>query len=580
MSTRDDFIAWALSPDRTLEEAYCAERLVEQGRLYWPSSNPGRRPESSPQEQERKKKRRLNPAHRVQLEEAEVCCAVEKLLMMDRLDLDSESDRPMRDISGLRFFCHFRHLNLGGNALNDAGALRGWTTLESLSIRDDALEDLTPLAALTKLRSLHLSIRSPWPNLKGLEALEELAFFHWRGNLLSLEDIPRLGRVCQARFEMGPCGNIPVPSVNCLPEMPWLEAFEIDPLFRLDDITRWPRLRNLSVGGPFKDLRPLGGLRALTHLVLRGDVTRDLSPLARLPELRRLEVRSQHPHDYSVLAEAPRLHEVRAEGCKINRMELATLHAVLAPWEDEFLAAQARPRGNTRFVVCHQKELPSNPRKALSPEARWNDDPEMTASEGRWFNQRLQSALDGLLGKGGWGRLSPGWTGSATLSITRMEAAEQLAAIVETTRELLCATLLPWVVQFSVSLTEEEDSIGDTNDESDDEARTIQRAVKDRKEYLERQKEQEAYLEREHRLRLLQQEGKPVNPDEFAPPEQLQGHWAPEETGQGAEGGPESTVAEQLRTHGVITEEGLFIDERGRQAAEHLMGRQAERAAA
>src|SRR6266540_778536 len=477
MSTRDELIAWALSPDRTLEEAYCAERLVEQGRLYWPSSNPGRRPELSPREEERKKKRRLNPAHRVQLEEAEVCCAVEKLLMMDRLDLDSESDRPMRDISGLRFFCHFRHLNLGGNALGDAGALRGWTALESLSIRDDALEDLTPLSALTKLRSLHLSIRSPWPNLKGLEALEELAFFHWRGNLLSLEDIPRLGKVCQARFEMGPCGNIPVPSVNCLPDMPWLEAFEIDPLFRLDDITRWPRLRNLSVGGPFKDLRPLGGLRALTHVVLRGDVTRDLSPLARLPELRRLEVRSQHPHDYSVLAEAPRLHEARAEGCKINTMELATLLAVLAPWEDEFLAAQARPRGNARFVVCQKNELPANPRQEFGPESRWNDDLELAASEGRWFRQRLHSALDGVFGKQGWGRLSPCSAGSAPLCISKLEAAEQLAVVVETARELLCTTQLPWVVQFSVSLEEGDVNLAEPDDESDDEEGAIRRAA-------------------------------------------------------------------------------------------------------
>ena len=486
----------------------------------------------------------------------------------------------MSDISGLRFFSHIRHLNLGGNALCDASALRGWTMLESLSIRDDALEDLTPLAALTKLRSLHLSIRSPWPNLKGLEALEELAFFQWRGNLLSLEDIPRLGKVCQARFEMGPCGNIPVPSVNCLPEMPWLEAFEIDPLFRLDDITRWPRLRNLTVGGPFKDLRPLSGLRALTHLVLRGDVTRDLSPLARLPELRRLEVRSRHPHDYSVLAEAPSLHEVRAEGCKINTMELATLLAVLAPWEDEFLAAQARPRGHARFVVCHQKELPAHPRKALGPEARWNDDPEMTASEGRWFTRRLQSALDGLFGKQGWGRLLPGSAGSATLCISRLEAAEQLPVVVETARELLCATQFPWVVQFSVALNETNEDVEDPGDESDDEERAIHRVVQDRKEFLERQKEQESYLEREHRLRLLQQEGKPVNPEDFAPPEEPKGHRAPEEAVEPAEAEHETTVAQQLRTHGVITEEGLFIDERGRQAAEHLMGRQAERAAA
>src|SRR5437867_1534439 len=566
MASRDDFVAWALSPARTLDEAYCAERLVEQGRLFWPSSSPRRRPKLAQQEQERKRKRRLNPAHRVELEEGEVRCAADKLLMMDRLDLDSASDRPLRDISGLRFFSHFRHLNLGGNALCDACALRGWTTLEFLSICDDALGDLTPLAALTKLRSLHLSIRSPWPNLKGLEALDELESFHWCGNLLSLEDIPRLGKVCQASFKMGPCGNLPVPGVNCLPEMPWLEVFEIDPLFRLDDITRWPRLRNLIVGGPFKDLRPLAGLRALTHLTLTGDVVRDLSPLARLPELRRLEVRSQQPHDYSVLAEAPRLHEVAAEGCKINKMELATLHAVLAPWEDEFLAPQARPRGRARFVVCREKELPVNPRKDSGSEGRWNDDLALAASEGRWFSQRLQSALDGLFGKKGWGRVMPGSAGLANLSITRLEAAEQLADVVDTARELLCATKLLWVVQFSVSLNEQEENLADADDESDEETRTIERAVKDRKEFLERQKEQEAYLEREHRLRLLQQEGKPVNPDEFAPPEEPPGQQPQGAIGQEAEASQEPTLAQQLWTHGVITEEGLFIGERGRQA--------------
>jgi hypothetical protein len=362
--------------------------------------------------------------------------------------------------------------------------------------------------------------------------------------------------------------------------MPWLEVFEIDPLFRLDDITRWPRLRNLTVGGPFKDLRPLAGLRALTHLVLKGDVTRDLSPVARLPELRRLEVRSQHPHDYSVLAESPKLHEVAAEGCKINKMELATLHAVLAPWSDEFLAAQARPRGRARFVVCQKNELPANPRKEFGPESRWNEDPELAASEGRWFGQRLHSALDGLFGKQGWGRLLPGSAGSASLCISRLEAAEQLAVVVETTRELLCATQLPWVVQFSVSLDEGDVNMAESDDESDDEERTIRRVAKDRKEFLERQKEQEAYLEREHRLRLLQQEGKPVNPAEFAPPEESQGHLVPEEAGPEAEAGQETTLAKQLWTHGVITEEGLFIDERGRQAAEHLMGRQVDRAAA
>jgi hypothetical protein len=414
--------------------------------------------------------------------------------------------------------------------------------------------------------------------------------FHWHGNLLPLEEIPRLGQVRDAKFDGGGCSGLPLRNATRLPEMPWLEQLELDGLHRLDGITRWPRLRNLIIGGPFKDLRPLAGLRGLTHLTLKGELTRDLAPIAQLPDLRRLTVISAHPQDYSVLAETPRLHEVIAQGCKINKMELATLHAVLAPWEDEFAVPEPRPRSRARFTLRDQKEFPKNPRESLGSEARWQDDKQMASSECKWFADRLTAALSALLGRKGWGRVSAHGNGFGWISLNTLEAAEQLAVVVETTRQLLCTTRLPWHVHLNVSLDDPDDMVED-EDEEETEEQAVQRELQDHRDYAKRRKEEEERLEREHRMRLLQQEGKTVSPDEFASPDDTKTITAApvgnahddddsDEDEAESPGEKEQSLAERLWMNAIITEDGIIADSQNRQAAEHLMGRKAEDAAA
>ncbi|MEY2408486.1 MAG: internalin [Verrucomicrobiota bacterium] len=582
MSTQSEFIAWALSPDRNLEEAYCAERLVELGYQQWCRSH-GQDQPSLEKQAAVARKRRLNPAHRARLFKTIVTRATSELASMTCVGLDANNDRPLRDISALRFFPQLKILSLYGHEFRDISVLRKLPAVESVGIGSEALEDFSPLGALSGLKSLHLVVLQPWPEVKGFEALTELESFHWTGNLLVLEGISRLGKVREARIMAGAAANVPLRDASHLPEMPWLEELELEGIHHLDGITRWPRLRNLIVGGSFKDISPLGGLRGLTHLSLRGEGTRDLSPLAQLPDLQRLTIQSQHPQDFSVLAETPRLHEVRADGCSINRLELATLHAVLAPWDDEFAAWEPRQCGRARFLTLERTCLPGNPRVNPRPAPNLQDDKQMLVSEARWFENRLSAALHQLFGHKNWGHACCKAPGLGSIILSRVESAEQTGAIVEATRRLLCGTLRPWHVLLSVSLEDEERSAeASATENSDPDEEAIQREV-DRYKMSQRQRlEKDAYLEREHRMRLLAQEGKPVKPDEFAAPEspKIYRSAAEEMDNLGRRDGELLSDVEKLWMDGVITEEGFFADVRCRAAAEHLMGRKAGDAAA
>src|SRR6185436_3606389 len=98
----NEFIAWASRPERTLEEAYCAERLVEEGYLHWCRLN-GVETRSGLKQSAFARKRRLNPAHRVKLNRTMLNRAAEILSSVTCLSMDAHHDRPLRDIQALRF---------------------------------------------------------------------------------------------------------------------------------------------------------------------------------------------------------------------------------------------------------------------------------------------------------------------------------------------------------------------------------------------------------------------------------------------------------------------------------------------
>src|SRR5437773_751738 len=222
-----EFIDWALSADRTDEEAFFAERVVEWGTDLWRSKQKLGRIRSWEEQHELHKRRRLNPAHRVKLKKLDVERAVEMVAERNDLYLHNYDDRPLRNISGVRFLTHLRRLDVGQSEISDMTPLTALPGLEELHFSDDVVEDLRPVAALTALRNLRVTVRQPWPVLDGWGALQQLELLHWNGNLLTLEGLGSFPHLRDAWLNKGYC-HLPLRDAKRLPDMPALEYLQID----------------------------------------------------------------------------------------------------------------------------------------------------------------------------------------------------------------------------------------------------------------------------------------------------------------------------------------------------------------
>ena len=597
MGKTKDFATWAMNPKLNQEEAYCAELLVEHGLQQWESKHPEspKTPTNWEARSAAHKRRMLNPAHRAKLKRADVERAAEMLPESKSLDLSCHSDRPVRDVSGVRFLPELESLHLWATEVADLSPVQDLAQLNELVISDNEVEDLRCLARLPKLKKVWLTIQQPWPLVEGLEKLAELEEFHWRGNLLLLETIPCLPAVAEAHFEHCGFHSLPLRDATRLPAMPRLEKFILNAVVRLDGIGRWPRLISLDVSGRMRDLAPLQELKRLTHLTLRTKEIRDPSPLVGLPELRRLLIASEHPADFSCLAEAPRLHEVEIQGCDINKLEIATLNSVLTPWSDEFGVNEPRPLAPLHFYSTDGHEMHQTISRMegpweLTPEEK--ADPGMAASEDRWVHRRIEAAIRRLFGKMRWGNSHSHGSSSrhGWVTLEALEAAERLPELLEAIRGIFATTRKPWCVTIMVSLS---NSKPEEETEEDD----LQREIEDSRDYRERQRERQEYLERLHRMRLQEQEGKEIKAEDFASPEKAAPKPQPdpglenvvnlfstedasaEEEDEGDddwEEAEEHPLAEKYNLFAILTEHSLWVNHRDIEAAELMMKRPPE----
>lgn len=588
MNSPEDFGAWALSPDRTIEEAYFAERAVDECLAIWDRDHKIYKALDWESLRERARARKLNPAHRVRIPEQSLKKALEVLSSVKRLNFECHDDRPVRDISGLKFFPQLEELHFGWTEISDLSPVSQLKQLRVLWITDHEVEDLRPMTACTEMRTVYLRIGQPWPTITGFDNLVQLENFNWYGNLIVLEEISALPSVRLAKLETCYGASLPLRDCRRLPEMPALEILELENVHRLDGIERWSRLRNLTVGGLFRDLTPLINAKGVTHLTIKGNLTRDLSPLVRLPELRHLKVCGDHPQDYSVLSDAPKLHGVDADGCDINKLELNTLQAILTPWEEEFKLEKPRPLAPLRMLVRKHEDIPKGAR--VQGLKVWDGDPAMAASEARWFAEVLSKRISRGIKNRKWGEVDSFAAGGAHMRVLSLEAAELLPDIVRLTREVMATTRYPWQIFFSVDLNGE--WLHDETRKDIEDAVELQRHIQDEidshLEYLRRSKEHKEFLERQHRLRLIEQDGGKVEPEKFAAPESKPIEM-PENKEEDVDAGSvletqrrsevfeeeerEHPLAEALYTSGVITEDTVYLIERFSAAGIHLMNR-------
>jgi len=292
-ATPDEFVSWALGPERTIEEAFCAEILIDQGLVQWKSNNKIDDPDRYNFEVKREyhRRRRLNPAHRRVWSDVEVTRAAEFIPGFTKVDHWTHGeDRPLRDLSALRFCPGLLHLQVAPTELEHLDDLRYLPNLEHLWLQDEILEDLSALACCPQLKTVHLWLDFPWCDLRALAKLPQLEQLTLHGSLPMLEGVGPLLRVTKVLFNGWGNGRAPIRDAHSLPDMPALREAQISPIARLTGFGKYAALEEFTVEGPFKDLSSLADLPEANKLTLGGQHYHDLTPIARMPRLAVLRI--------------------------------------------------------------------------------------------------------------------------------------------------------------------------------------------------------------------------------------------------------------------------------------------------
>lgn len=594
-----------MSPERTVEERFGVEKAIEWGIALERGQRGLNDTLSWEQKRDIQKARRLNPAYESDFSAEEVQQGAVGLRVRTAYANHSYQDRPVRDVSWLRFFPHFEDVHLNEVEVADYSPLASLPNLRKLAIYDDQTIDLRPVGRCTNLEHLAIRVRQPWVRVDGLEQLEKLETVEWLGSPLVLQGIPRWPAVRRAAFKEW-CVHFPLRDALQLPEMPLLEELQLESIFSLEGFARYPRLVNLRVAGTYRDLSPLVVCRGLTHLSLELsihlalDVLRDVSPLVALPELRYLHVRSQRPRDYSSLVEAPRLHQVEVmaplqQPVTACAMELATLNATLEPWDAEFLAVTARPLSPLRvnFIDTKKKEEFPGIEPLPGPAPEWEKNRGFRESEGKWLARRLSRRFLELLDQDQhWGEVSgPHSLGHVTLpigertlsvEIKSQEAAERLREVIALLRSEFARLRCRWRVNLYVAL--ELPPVNDPRAMAEIERR---REQADDEYHALQQKESAEFLERQHRLELQKESGGKVRPGDFAaedalPPEEEEDADDDDDDDEGGGGLAELSaafepdrphpLADQYRIWGFVQENGACFYEHNRETVKWLLG--------
>lgn len=568
----EGFAVWACNPARTIEERFGAEILIEQTIGLWKAKHgAGQGSTNYEAERLRKKDRMLNPAYEPRFTREDATCVEEILPDVKAIDDGTFEDRPIRDLSFVRFCCSLDSFNLRRCEASDWSPLLTQPTLTKLHIWGSPARDLRFIGKLTRLQSIYLYAEAPWPDLTGLENLRDLRDLHFHGNVLALRGIPCLPQARFVEVNHGSGFNVPLRSVADLPDMPELRRLKLENTAELDGIERYAKLLNLEIYGFYTDLTPLAALERLTHLMLSGGHYPSLAPLVKLPQLRRLVVRLEDPPDFTPLAEAPRLHEIELENSPLQPVELDALRPLLPPWSEEFAVDPPRPLGPLRLKLREEDE--DDARDSVAEPRDWGDDEEMAKSEYVWFCRKTDRRLTELLGHG-WRteKADHRWASSQMhVTICRPEDLDRIPEIVQCLRETLARTRHPWTYFFIVDPEKWYERDLDDIYAAEGEEFDAESERQDWEYHRAQERERREFLERKYRHRLRQECGLPTNPEDFAPPKPA----LESEDTVAAGGAPESPAYDLVTNiclYATVTENACSFNEHFLPGAQYYLG--------
>src|SRR4030095_5607941 len=217
-------------------------------------------------------------------------------------------------------------------------------------------------------------------------------------------------------------------------------------------------------------------------------------------------------------------------------------------------------------------------------------------AESRWFALRLQARLDEFLGKG-WGNVSStalDMPGHEHLVFKRFRDVMRFREIVEKLREIASECRFRW--QYLISV-EPHGDLSDEDEMEEDEEREDwleqefdpEREKEEWDDFRAQRRLRRERLEREHRFKILQQQGAAINPAEFSPESEKQKPAQPaadpsgesaaeEETDEEEDGGlaeaippdDEEGLGRDLSFVISLDEKLLFVSDHMREEAEYL----------
>lgn len=378
--TDTTFSQYALSANLTPDEVYTVELLIERVRYkfddddnFWDDSierdDARRSPDYKP---------RFSPDH--------VSPAADELNSLSWISFQrlSNDERPIRDISALKFLPQLSGLVLDDNQVTDLSPITYCTELRRLHLNRNPIRDISPIATCKLIEKLHLGdcAISDFSALEDLPALRELSISV--DQIADFKQLKRLTHLRKIEFGLGSFD-----SFDGFPEMPELRVIRGAHVRKLDGLQHFRKLQNLvNLSGRFDSLEPLRNLRELTHVNILNSRVESLQPLAGSSAFRALHISTDlRKIDLSPLESLPLLHElnVRCNGAEPNGLD--KLKASLSPWGNEFRAVKRRHTPSLELHVVDQQTFdiydtdkpfnvsgPDTNEGLLSSELDWLDD--------------------------------------------------------------------------------------------------------------------------------------------------------------------------------------------------------------
>jgi hypothetical protein len=520
--SKESFLDWVSDPARSNDELFPVEILLEHSRGYqWPHELVDGSFEA---QMERARQRKANPAHRPSLHLEELRTLIEQ---MDKKIVFSGAygeDRPLRNLSALRFFPFLTNVSVQSSDVTDFRPIASLPLLNYLSIAE--YEDLygchpiclAQCGAMPNLERLNLTLRHPWPDLRAMGDWPKLNYICYSGSVLAMEEVASLPAARVVLLKSWPQVRGELRNLRRLPLVPVARELTIESVASLEGIERYASVVNLNLSGCYRDLSPLAQMDKITALKLTGERFQDLRPLIGMKSLRELVLRREWPIDLSPLAECPQLRRVTFERSATMRTEVAALNAGLLPEADDFLAPSPRPLGELKLYRL-EKDSPGekhfNDRITEIRAARaalYDGDAMMEKAGARVFLSAMQTRFDELLGRG-WGIFGLPFT-----SLKRYQDTTRLRELIDAVRDHQRRLRHPLRVTFIVEphgdMTEELEQIKARTEEeeaSPDEDFLIKyydedHVLEENAEARERREKRYELLKREHLLRLRGEE--------------------------------------------------------------------------